>query len=368
MQHIHTDPILLNPGPVNVSERVRRAMCAPDMCHREPEFSDLHEDVRRKLLNVYGLSPDEFSAVLISGSGTAAVESAVCGAVGRDERLLVMSNGVYGERMAEMARIHGIEYEAITSEWGALLDAAALDERLAAGGVAALALVHHETTTGVLNDVAALAQIASRHGVRTIVDAVSSFAGEFLDFTHLGFVTGTSNKCIHGIPGISFVILNRSALSSVAEYTPRSLYLDLRNYAEAADAGVPAFTPAIPALYVLNEALDELLEEGLAARIELYRKRSSLIRDAAQRSGYSLFCDPIRMGSSLTSIMLPPGLSYEALHDRLKADGFVIYAGQGGLRVRLFRIANMGSIAWGDLERLGALLEDVIHMRDDGQG
>jgi len=353
--------ILLNPGPVNLSVRVRQAMGeAPDMCHREPEFNDLLQSVRQKLLAVYRLDPEAYSAVVLTGSGTAAVECALSALTGMDGRLLIVSNGVYGERIEKMARACGIEHSTLKLEWGAKVRLDRVEAAFNDGGIAALATVHHETTTGILNDIHGMAEIAKRHGSRVLVDAVSSFAGEAIDFSNLDFVAGTANKCIHGIPGTAFVIVNREALAALPRFPSRTVYLDLRTHFDGEDKGELPFTPGIPSIYVLHAALDELLEEGGERRIADYRTRAAFIRESVRKMGLELFCTEKRMSSCLTSIMLPPGMSYETLHDRLKKEGFVIYAGQSGLRRKLFRVANMGAISMGDLERLVRALKSIM--------
>jgi len=361
-----TDPkreILLNPGPVNLSDRVRRAMTAPDMCHREQEYDDLLQDVRRKLLLVYDLDPAEFAAVVLAGSGTAAVESALCAAAAGG-KALVVSNGVYGERMGGMAEAYGIEHAVLQFDWGETIDLARVESDLVAGDFSVLATIHHETTTGVLNDVAGMAEVARKHGASVVVDGVSSFAGEDLDFANLDFAAGTANKCIHGIPGACFVVARRESVARNAGGGKMGVYLDLQTHLEAQDKGEPAFTPAIPAVFVLREALDELLETGVPERIAEYRRRSSYIRERMAGAGFAAAFPGATMSSTLSSFVIPESLSYERIHDYLKEEGFVIYAGQGRLRKSIFRIANMGELHQEDLERLCDLLERL----NGGQG
>lgn len=344
--------VLLNPGPVTLSRRVRNAMRSPDICHREPEFDELLESVRASLLAVYSLRNDEFAAVVLCGSGTAAVEAGLTAAAGRDERLLIVSNGVYGERMLKMAASHGMAHDILRLDWGEEIPLADLEATLSRDTFHAVAVVHHETTTGVLNDVARIAGVAKEHGARVVVDAVSSFAGEPMDFASLDFACGTANKCIHGVPGAAFVIVRRSALATVPDPLPRSVYLDLARHLAAADKGEPAFTPGIPALYALNVALEELLEEGVGQRMQAYSRRAEYIRKELAALGFEVAFPMHRFGRTLTSFRLPQGLGYEQLHDHLKERGFVIYAGQAGLRKEIFRIANMGDITDDDLRRL----------------
>jgi Serine-pyruvate aminotransferase/archaeal aspartate aminotransferase len=220
-------PLLLNPGPVTLSERVRASLLLPDLCHREPEFFELQREIRMRLLQVYGLAGGEWAAVPLSGSGTAAVEAMLSSLIPAHGRLLVLENGVYGERMTRIARVYGIPCETLTQAWQAGLDPAALERRLASGGprLSHVAVVHHETTTGRLNPLPVLQEICARYGVELLVDAVSSFGAEPIGFgAGLGAVAATANKCLHGVPGACFVIARRAGL---ANGQPRNLYLDL---------------------------------------------------------------------------------------------------------------------------------------------
>jgi 2-aminoethylphosphonate-pyruvate transaminase len=204
--------LLLNPGPVTLSERVRRSMLQPDICHRESEFFDLQDDARRRLLATYSLDPAQWAAVLMTASGTAAVESMVAALVPQSGRLLIVENGVYGERIALICAQYGIAHERIVGDWMQAPDCAAIAAQLASrptgSGFTHVAIVHHETTTGRLNDLRSLAALCREQGAVLLVDAVSSFGAEAIDFTDpaLSAVAATANKCLHAVPGVAFVI------------------------------------------------------------------------------------------------------------------------------------------------------------------
>jgi 2-aminoethylphosphonate-pyruvate transaminase len=354
--------ILLNPGPVVLSERVRGALLRPDLCHREAEFSQLQEEIRARLLGVYALAPEAWSAVLLGGSGTAAVEAMLASLVPQGGRLLVLANGVYGERMAAIARAHGIECRALELVWGAPLELGAVREALrSAPGFGHVAVVHHETTTGRLNPLGPLAALCAEHGAQLLVDAVSSFGAERIAFGEgLAACAATANKCLHGAPGVSFVIARRDALRAAA--TPaRGVYLDLQRWATEQERGGTPFTPPIPSCYALREALAELAQEGgWSARGRRYARLAEQVRTGLERLGIAPHLPPQDSSAVLRSYALPAGLGYDALHDELKKRGFVIYAGQAALRQRVFRISTMGAITDGDLERLLAALAQIV--------
>lgn len=349
--------ILLNPGPVTLTERVRAALGAADLCHREAEFFDLQDEIRQRLLAVYGLDDQHWAPVLISGSGTAAVESMMASLPGADARVLVIENGVYGERMAKIAAIHGIDHDTLTLEWGAWIDPGVLREKLQSQAFSHVALVHHETTTGRLNDLAAISAACSEHDTQLLVDAVSSFGVEEIVFSDcVAGVVATANKCLHGAPGAAFVITRRSAL---AQAETRALYLDLAGYAAKQDARGTPFTPGIPAFHALAAALAEHAEAGgWPARRARYRELAGQVADGLAAMGIQAALAADQSSCVLRSYRLPDGISYQALHDQLKAAGFVIYAGQGSLARSIFRISTMGAIEQTDVMRL------IEHMRD----
>jgi 2-aminoethylphosphonate-pyruvate transaminase len=347
--------LLLNPGPVTLTERVRRSLLSPDLCHREPEFFDLQDEARARLLTVYGLDPREWAAVLITGSGTASVESMTAAMVPKTGRLLVVENGVYGERIAGIAAQYGIDHERIVGEWMRPPDLAAIRAALGRGGAPKfthLAVVHHETTTGRLNGLGALSALCREHGVRLLVDGVSSFGAEAIDFgdPSLAAVAATANKCLHGVPGVAFVLVRRADLEHAAS---RAYYLDLVRLARLQDQRGTPFTPAIHAHYALVEALKEFeLEGGRAARHRRYAALAEQARTGLAGLGIDAAIPPAESSVVLRAYHLPGGLTYERLHDALKADGFVIYAGQGSLSKSLFRISTMGNLASADIARL----------------
>ncbi len=354
--------LLLNPGPVSLTERVRRSLLQPDLCHREPEFFDLQDEARRRLLGVYELDPAEWTAVLLTGSGTAAVESMLGALVPEDGRMLIVQNGVYGERMSQMASRFGIGYAVARHGWTSAVDLASVGSQLdKEAGFTHVAVVHHETTTGRLNDLAELERLCRERGVRLLVDAVSSFGAEPIDFHHGGIVAAaaTANKCLHGVPGVAFVVVRRDALPQAA---CRSYYLDLSRLALLQDRRDTPFTPSIHAYYALVEALAELDDYGgWARRHEKYRRLARRLENALSPLGIHALIPNRESSVVLRAYRLPPGMSYAELHDRLKADGFVIYAGQGALSPDIFRISVMGDLHESDVDRLVLAFERALH-------
>ncbi|CAM2177195.1 2-aminoethylphosphonate--pyruvate transaminase [Burkholderia latens] len=344
--------LLLNPGPVTLTERVRRSLLQPDLCHRESEFFDLQDEARARLVAAYELDPAEWAAVLMTGSGTAAVESMIAALVPQDGKLLVIENGVYGERITQIATQYGIAHDVLKHEWMQAPDLAQIAARLDAGGYSHVAVIHHETTTGRLNDLGAIANVCRVRGVKMLVDGVSSFGAEAIDFAGgvIDAVAATANKCLHGVPGAAFVIVRRGALAKAAS---RTYYLDLGRLAKLQDQRNTPFTPSVHAYYALVEALREFDEAGgWRARHAHYKALADQVQAGLAARGMPLVLPEGASSVVLRAYRLPQGITYETLHDGLKARGFVIYAGQGGLSKELFRISTMGAIGAADVDRL----------------
>ena len=353
--------ILLNPGPVNVSPRVAGALGRGDLCHREPECSELLARVRTRLIQAF-VPAGGFTAVLVTGSGTAALEMAVTSVLSDRGRLVVVSNGVYGERIAAMAAAARLPHTVVEGSWTAPPDLAAVERALAEPDVEAVAVVHHETTTGLLNPVAAVGSLARSRGKLLLVDSVSGLGCDPLDLEAAGadLVIGTAGKCIQAFPGMAFVLVRESALARLANHPRRSLYLSLPVHHEAQARGTVPFTPAVQLAYALDEALAELLEEGVAARIARYAAAAAVLRRGFAHLALSCVLPPGLRSNSITALQLPPGHTYASLHDGLKARGFVVYEGQGRLAREIFRVANMGHLAAADFTSFLEALEAVL--------
>lgn len=357
--------ILLNPGPVNLSERVRAALLGPDLCHRETEFADLQDEIRERLLALYDLDPERWAAVLLSGSGTAAMEAMVSSLVPAQGKLLVIENGVYGERLSKIAQIYSIAHGTLHHRWGAEIDIQRLEQTLKEDpAITHVAVVHHETTTGRLNDLATIGSLCRQHQTQLLVDGVSSFGAEALAFENWGInaLAATANKCLHGIPGAAFVVVRRDSLPTNSPQ--RSLYLDLAVYCREQDRRSTPFTPAVQAFYGLLEALRELAEDGnWKARGEHYRRLADLVADGLHSLGIESLLPRESSSCVLRAYHLPATLNYQELHDQLKRQGFVIYAGQGGLETQIFRVSTMGAISAQDMKHFVTTIEKILEQK-----
>ena len=254
--------------------------------------------------------------------------------------------------MRRIAGIHNISYQALHHTWTEAIDRVAL-ERALADDISHVAVVQHETTTGRLNDIGAVAEVCRNRGVPLLLDGVSSFGAEQIRFEdwNIAACAATANKCLHGVPGVSFVILKRELLPR--DHSQRSLYLDLSAYLELQDGGGTPFTQAVQGFYALAEALSEHRDAGgWQARRAAYRERMARVATGLRQLDLSPLLPDGSSSCVLNAFNVPEGLDYQTLHDRLKERGFIIYAGQGDFARRIFRISLMGAITHKDIERL----------------
>jgi len=358
--------VLLNPGPVVLSERVRQALTKPDLCHREQEFIDLQNKIKSDLLNVYQLPADKWAGIVFTGSGTSAMEAMMTSFIPAHGKVLIIENGVYGERLSKIAKIHNIDHVVLHHEWGEEIDLEKLEGELRYHEeISHVAVVHHETTTGRLNNIDVIAELCKKYrNIPILLDGVSSFAAEEIKFEewNIAACAATANKCCHAVPGTSFVIANRAAMQQMLVTPARTLYLDLVTYLNAQDNNGTPFTQSVQTFYALAEALDELKDNGgWKQRQQQYWTLMDIVRDGLKELNIEPYFNKEDCSCVLNSFHLSKDVSYQELHDKLKIAGFVIYAGQGGFEKSLFRISCMGEIKESDMERFVEEMGKIVN-------
>jgi 2-aminoethylphosphonate-pyruvate transaminase len=299
--------------------------------------------------------------LLVGGGATAATEAALATFVAADERLLVVSNGAFGERIAEMAQCLGIPMSHLRYDWGEPIVLEQLQGMLDGDPrIRAVAMVHHETSIARLNPVNEVGRLLAPRHVRYFVDVVSSLGAEDFDMvkSRASVVIGSANKCLHGVAGTAFVITRREIWEETAHVRPRSMYLDLRRYRAALrENGQTPFTPAVPAVAALEAALHELEDQGgVPARRANYQALNARLRAGLIGLGLRLRFDGPGSAASLTVAQLPPGQSFDAFYHDLRQRGFLVYRGKGPVCHDSFLVANMGDI---DVETIDRFLETV---------
>jgi 2-aminoethylphosphonate-pyruvate transaminase len=355
--------VLLNPGPVVTSPAVKRALGA-DVAHRDAAFTELLSRIEDRLYVVFRAAPETHSIVLLSGSATAVAEAALTTFVPTSRRVLVVSNGAFGERLHEIATVHGLAAAPLHYGWAEPLRVQDITARLDADPeIHSVAVIHHETSVGVLNPIGEIARVVRERGRRFIVDCVSSLGSEDVDVKRdqIDVAIACANKCLHSVAGLAFACVRRELWQEADTFPPRSVYLDLRRYRRfREELGQLPFTPAVAAAYALDAALDELLSEGLTTRIERYRFLARRMRDELTALGLEVQNDHARGASAITCVRCPPYARFEDLYAELRARGYILYDGKGPLRGRVFQVAHMGALSPAVLGGFLAELRSVL--------
>jgi 2-aminoethylphosphonate-pyruvate transaminase len=352
-----TDKLLFTPGPLTTSAAVKRAMLR-DVGSRDRELTEVVRAVRCGLLSVAGVSPDHgYEAVLMQGSGTFGVEAVLSCAAPPGGKWLIVSNGAYGERMARICQAHRIDHAVLRCPEDALPDPAALGRALAADpAVTGVAAVHCETTTGILNPAEEIGRVAKRHGKAYALDSMSAFGGVEFDLPASGadFLVSSSNKCVEGVPGLSFCLCRRDALLATEGWS-RTLSLDLLDQWRALEqTGQFRFTPPTHVVLALARALEELAAEGgVPGRAARYRANQATLLAGMRALGFVEYLAPELQGPIITSFRYPEGprFDFPTFSDRLNDLGFVIYPGKVS-GADCFRIGTIGRIFPDDVRAL----------------
>lgn len=355
---------LFTPGPLNTSEGVKQAMLR-DLGSRDREFLEIVRGIRRSLLALGGDTSGDYECVLMQGSGTFAIESVVSSAIPRDGRLLVLVNGAYGRRIVQMARVHGIAVETIEIPEDRKFEAGAVAQHLsAAPGITHVALVHCETTTGILNPVAEIGAAVRDSGAVYIVDAMSSFGAVPVDLAQCGidYLISSANKCIEGVPGFGFVLARRDVLERTRGQA-RTLSLDLHaQWMVLESDGQFRFTPPTHVLLAFAHALRELDEEGgVAAREARYRTNQETLRRGMERLGFAAYLRAEDQSPLITTYRYPndPAFRFEEFYTKLSERGCVIYPGKLTSEP-CFRIGTIGKLFPADIECLLSATVEVL--------
>lgn len=352
--------LLLTPGPLSTSPGVRAA-AARDWCTWDADYNQLVQEIRAALLHIAGVAAPDYSAVLMQGSGTFGVESVIGSAVPDGGHLLVCSNGHYGTRIAQMAAALKIPHTHLAFSETSPLDPAAIGQALDQNPkISHVALVHCETTTGLLNPLQQLAPTVKSRGKTLIVDAMSSFGGIPLDAgaLQIDFLISSANKCLQGIPGFSFIIARTAALQRCRN-NARSLALDLYAQYEAMEngGGKWRYTSPTHTVRAFFQALCEFQREGgVDARHQRYRRNQASLVAALREKGLEPLLPGELHSPIITSFRYPnSAFDFQDFYNTMKRSGFVLYPGKIS-REPTFRIGTIGEIHPPDIERLAAAL------------
>lgn len=356
--------LLLTPGPLSTSKGVRNAMLQ-DWCTWDDDYNvDIVQNIRHRLVKMATKDIETYTAVLMQGSGSFGVEACLGTAVPADGKVLIITNGAYGQRMiqiAERLKIHYIKLECEETKTPSLFE---IDQLLKRDWhITHVAVVHCETTTGILNPLEEIAQLVKQHKKALIVDAMSSFGGIPMDISGLGidYLISSSNKCIQGVPGFAIVIARKDQLLK-SKGNARSLVLDLVDQWEQMEPmGKWRYTSPTHVVRAFYQALDELEEEGgIEARHHRYEENHRLLVEGMHLLGFQTLLPEELQSPIITSFLFPDrDFDFNAFYQKAKHRGFVLYPGKVS-KADTFRVGNIGEIYPKDIKRLINALSDCF--------
>lgn len=354
---------LFCPGPVNVAANVLQAAIDNEIGHRELEFSDLFRRLQKNLLLLFEIkSKTAYLPLIITGSGTAANE-AVLSSIAPNKRVLVLANGAFGERLYDIARIHNRHTAVLNFGWATPIDLSKVKQYIHTKKIDCIVMVHHETSTGMLNPIDLVGALAKRHKQLFIVDAISSAGAEkiALEQWNIGFVTTSSSKAIASLPGLSIIIGKITEFEKLKNTKPTIAYLNLyKFYHYAKMLSQTPNTPAIQLFFALDQAIANVLNFGVGESRKQLAKRASHLRAGLKKLGLIFLIDENHMSNALVTVSIPPSITIALLQKELRERNIIVYNGKGPLTDKVFQIATMGEISLRNIDRLLRALASIL--------
>lgn len=357
---------LLTPGPLTTTDNVKREMLF-DHCTWDDDYKKITQNIRKGLLELAHVCEDDYTTVLMQGSGTFGVESVISSIIPKDGVLLLLSNGAYGERIAKMCEYHQIQCVHIKQDYHKIPNVERAEEALREHPeITHVAMIHSETTSGILNDISSIGKLCHQYHKTFIVDAMSSFGGIEINLQqdHIDFLVSSANKCIQGVPGFSFIIANREKLVA-SKGCARSLSLDLYDQWIAMEQdGKWRYTSPTHVVLAFAKAMKELKEEGgIAARNRRYQNNMQTLIEAFGKLGFTPYVEEAYQGCIITTFVYPAGQSFDfaKMYAYIKERGYAIYPGKL-TDVETFRIGTIGEIYEEDIVALTKIMQEYMQI------
>ncbi len=358
------DKILFTPGPLTTSRTVKQSLLR-DLGSRDYEFNSLVTDIRKRLLDAGGVADSGYEAIIMQGSGTFSMESVISSTIPPDGKLLVIINGAYGQRIAQIAEVHNIEVVPLIYPENRTPDLAEIETALEADqSITSVAVIHCETTTGIMNPIKEIGAIVKRFGKDYFVDAMSSFGAVPFNLAEceIDYMVSSANKCIEGIPGFGIILAKRDTLLKTEGYA-RTFSLDLLAQLQRFDKdGQFRFTPPTHSLLAYHQALIELeMEGGVEGRAARYRANYETLIVGMRVMGFKEYIEPEDQGFIITSFPYPdhPNFDFEEFYRALNERDYVIYPSKVS-KADCFRIGSIGRILPADMQALLAAIRETL--------
>ena len=355
--------LLFTPGPVNVAKNVRMAICKDDIGHRESDFDCLLQSVENKLLKIFEIkNTDDYRAVVITGSGTAANEAILSSVVG-DKNILILSNGEFGERLFNISRVHNKNTFLLEFSWGERLDLERIKAYLKEHEIDIVTMVHHETSSGMLNPLEKVGALTKANDSMFIVDCVSSAGAEVIDMEkcHIAYCSSSSSKAIGSYSGLSFVIGKTEEFKKLKNLPVKTTYLNLYKFYHFIETfSQTPNTPAVPLFYALEQALVNILNQGVSNRHADIKRKANFLRQGMLNLGLKFLIDQKDMCSVLTTVNIPIHIDVGIFRQKLREKSIIIYEGKGCFKNRVFQVGNIGELTFVEIQFFLDSLREVL--------
>ncbi|NLM22537.1 MAG: alanine--glyoxylate aminotransferase family protein [Firmicutes bacterium] len=354
---------LMIPGPTPIPEEVARAMSTEMFNHRGPRFKELIEQLTAELKKIF---QTEGRLFILTASGTGGMEAAIVNFLSPGQRIISLTNGSFGERMAQIAEIYGVQVERLASEWGEPLPYDELEKRLredARGEIKAITVVHNESSTGMMNDLALISRLRGSHPALLLVDTVSSMGAVDIPVDEWGIdvcFTG-SQKALMLPPGLAIISVGERAWARMADSGMKRFYLNLATAQEFLDIGQTPFTPALSQMVAMKKSLELYFSEGRERCYARHRRMAGATRAAMRALGLELLVGEKEASLTVTAVKKPEEIDISRLRAVMREDfGVEIAGGQGKLQGKIFRLGHLGAVTEMDVIVAIAALEMAL--------
>lgn len=354
---------LFTPGPVNVEENVRTAIGKEGIGHREVDFDLLLQSIEKKLLQLFEIkNKNAYKPVVITGSGTAANEAMISSTVG-NKNILILSNGEFGERLFDLSKMHNKNTFLLEFNWGEKFNIKKIETYLENNEIDVIAMVHHETCAGMLNPLEEIGALAKAYNTLFLVDCVSSVGAATIDMEkcNISFCSNSGSKAVAAYSGIAFVMGKTEEFEKLKEIPPKTTYLNLYKFYQFSETvSQTPNTPAVHLFYALEQAIQNILELGVANHRKELENRANILRTGMKKMGLEFLIDEKDMCSVLTTVRIPEYIEVGVLQQKLRDKRIIIYEGKGLFKNKVFQVSNIGSISSTDIQFFLDTLEEIL--------
>jgi 2-aminoethylphosphonate-pyruvate transaminase len=357
--------VLLNPGPATTTDTVKYAQNVPDICPREKEFGDIMREMQKDLVKIVHGDLEKYTSVMFCGSGTVNIDATISSLVPADKRILIVNNGAYSARGAEVCEYYGMDHINLKFDIEDTPDLAVIEKTLKENpDVAVVYACHHETGTGILNPIREIGEIAHRYGCTFIVDTTSTYAMRPIDIEkdNVDFLMASAQKGLMSMTGLSYVVGDKAILEASREYPKRSYYCNLyTQYTFFRDKGEMHFTPPVQTVYATQQAIKEYWEETEEGKWARHQRVWTAIMKGLKELGFKDLIPEEKQSRLVVSVRYPndPNWDFVKVHDYCYERGFTIYPGKVS-DISTFRLCSLGAIDGSDVEDFFVVLKEAL--------